>query len=79
MNISLSNAYFTFLSGSSAADTSFRFAKTRGQGMYTVNKSTQSEHQTVVVFVVFLKAALKLKHVFFNLSIFRYYYILCTI
>ena len=40
--------------------------------MYTVNKSTQSEHRTVVVFVVFLKAALKLKHVFFNLSIFRY-------
>ena len=38
--------YFTFLSGSSATGTSFRFAKTGRQGMYTVYKSTQSEHRT---------------------------------
>ena len=31
----------------------------------------------VVVFVVFLTAALKLKHVFCNLSILKYYYVLC--
>ena len=33
----------------------------------------------VVVFVVFLKTVLKLKHVFCNLSIFRYYYVLCIV
>ena len=33
----------------------------------------------VVVFVVFLTAALKLKYVFCNLSIFRFYYVLCII
>ena len=38
--------YFTFLSGSSVTGTSFRFAKTGRQGMYTVFKSTQSEHRT---------------------------------
>ena len=33
----------------------------------------------VVVFVVFVTAALKLKYVFCNPSIFRFYYVLCII